>query len=80
MEYNYRVTATLQTGNHNFEKKIKEALAWDQIAQDIRENLDNGEDFEEQDGILIYQGLVYVPAFCQKELVNEFHSAQSHSH
>ena len=64
MEYNHWVAATLQIDNHNFKKNVKEALAWDQIAQDIWENLDNEEDFEEQDGILTYQGLVYIPASC----------------
>ena len=80
MEYNHRVAITLQTDNHDFKKKVKKALAWDQIAQDIQENLDNDKDFEEQDGILTYQRLVYVPAFCQKELVDKFHSAQPHNH
>ena len=80
MEYNYQVAATLQTDNHDFKKKVKEALAWDQIAQDIQDNLDNEEDFEEQDGILTYQGLIYVSAFCQKKLVNKFHGAQSYDY
>ena len=80
IEYNYQVAATLQTDNHDFKKKIKEALAWDQIAQDIRKNLNYEEDFEEQDSILTYQELVYVPASCRKELVDEFHGAQPHGH
>ena len=32
MEYNHQVITILQTDNENFEKKIKKALAWDQIA------------------------------------------------
>ena len=59
---------------------MKEALARDQIAQDIQENQDNEEDFEEQDSILTYQRLVYVPVSCQKKLVNKFHGAQPHNH
>ena len=37
--------------------------------------MDNKEDFEEQDGILTYQRLVYVSASCQKKLVDKFHGA-----
>ena len=37
----------LQIDNEDFKKKVKEALARDQIAQDIQENLDNEKDFEE---------------------------------
>ena len=73
MKYNYQVAAILQTNNDNFEKKVKEALAQDQIAQNIWENLDNKEDFEEQNGILTYQKLIYISASCQKELVNKFY-------
>ena len=80
MKYNYWVAATLQTDNDNFEKKVKKALAWDKIAQDIQENLDNKKDFEEQDSILTYQELVYIPASCQKKLVDKFHSAQLYSY
>ena len=35
IKYNYRVAVMLQTNNDNFKKKIKRALAQDQIAQDI---------------------------------------------
>ena len=80
MEYNHQVIAMLQTDHNDFEKKVKEALARDQIAQNIQENLDNKEDFEEQDGILTYQKLLYVPFFCQKKLVNKFYGAQPHGH
>ena len=80
MEYNHQVAVILQTNNDNFEKKVKKALAWDHIAQNIQENLDNEENFEEQNDILTYQGLVYVPASCQKVLVNKFHGIQSHDH
>lgn len=80
IEYNHRVAATLRTDNTDFERKVREALARDQVAQDILENLDNEEDFEERDGMLTYQGLIYVPASCRKELVDEFHGAQPHGH
>ena len=75
MEYNYQVAATLQTDNNDFEKKVKKALAQDQIAQDILKNLDNEEKYKKQDDILTYQKLVYILAFCQKKLINKFYSA-----
>ena len=61
-------------------KKVKEALAQDQIAQNIQENLNNKENFKEQDNILTYQELVYLSAFYQKKLVNKFHGAQPYSY
>ena len=67
IKYNHWIAAILQIDNDNFKKEVKEALAQDQIAQDIQENLDNKEDFEEQDGILTYQRLVYISASCQKK-------------
>ena len=54
MKYNHQVATILQINNNNFEKKIKEALAQNQITQNILEDLDNEKDYEEQDGILTY--------------------------
>ena len=31
MQYNYQVAAALQTDNNDFEKKVRETLAWNQI-------------------------------------------------
>ena len=78
--YNRQNAATLQVYNKDFEKKIKQELAKNSVAQNIIKNIVNNTNFEIQNKILIFQDLIYVLTRCEQEVINIYYSLRVHEH
>ncbi len=78
--YNRQNAATLRIDNRDLEKRVKLELAKDSVAQDIIENIEDNADFEVTNGILTFQGLIYVPTRCRQEVIDDHHKSMVHGH
>lgn len=63
--YNRQNAATLRVYNRDLERKIKQELAKNSVAQNIIKNIADNADFEYQDEILTFQSLIYVSTRCK---------------
>ena len=63
--YNKQNAATLQIYNRDLEKKIKQELAKDFVAQNVIQNIINNKDFNINQEISIFQNLIYVLTKCR---------------
>ena len=50
------------------------------LAQQVLQNIRDHESFEKEKGLLLFQGLVYVPVSLQQKLIEESHSNKTHGH
>ena len=66
--------------NKDFEKEIKQALEKDKVAQDIIKNITNHDGFDEENGLLTFQGLIYIPTKCREGLYRTYHESKVHGH
>ena len=68
--------ATLRIENKDFEKEIKQALKKDKVAQDIIKNITNHDGFDEENGLLTFQGLIYIPIKCREGLYRTYYESK----
>ena len=66
--------------NKDFEKEIKQALEKDKVAQDIIKNITDHDGFDEENGLLTFQGLIYIPTKCREGLYRTYHESKVHRH
>ena len=78
--YNRHMSATLRIENKDFEKEIKQALEKDKVAQDIIKNITNHDGFDEENGLLTFQGLIYIPTRYREGLYRTYHESKVHGH
>ena len=80
MEYNHELLATiLVVEDTRLKKQIKANYANDSFAVTIMKKL--GDDFMiDNQGILRFKGLVYIPAGVREQFVREQHSLPAHGH
>ena len=52
----------------------------DKLAQQVLQNIRNHESFKKKKGLLLFQGLVYVPVSLQQKLIEESHFNKTHGH
>ena len=93
MEYNHELLATISVvEDTQLEKRIKSAYATDSCAQEVlkktssfRTSQDELAERQEsmtidQQGLLRFKGLVYIPSGIRREFVREQHSLPAHGH
>jgi hypothetical protein len=49
--------------------EIKEALLHDSFAKTVRENPEEHSSFEDQDGLLLFEGLIYIPTRIREQVL-----------
>ena len=74
------MSATLKIENKDFEKEIKQALEKDKVAQDIIKNITDHDGFDEENGLLTFQGLIYIPTRCREGLYRTYHESKVYGH
>jgi hypothetical protein len=80
MEYNHELLATISVVEDNeLEQRLKNAYPKDAIAPNILKQQTEQFTLDEQ-GLIRFKGLVYVPTSVRKELVREQHSLPAHGH
>ena len=52
----------------------------DKLAQQVLQNIRDHESFKKEKGLLLFQGLIYVPVSLQQKLIEESHFNKTHSH
>ena len=52
----------------------------DKLAQQVLQNIRDHKSFKKEKGLLLFQGLVYVPVSLQQKLIEESHSNKTHGH
>ena len=50
------------------------------LAQQVLQNIRDHESFKKKKGLLLFQGLVYVPVSLQRKLIEESHFNKTHGH
>lgn len=80
MEYNHELLATVAVLEDEYlAKQIKAAYATDECAQRVTH--DPTDDFtKDEDGLLRFKGLVYIPSNIRRAFVTEQHSLPAHGH
>ena len=80
MSFNRQFNLTIQVEDDVFENEIRKALKNDKLAQQVLQNIRDHESFKKEKGLLLFQGLVYVPVSLQQKLIEESHSNKTHGH
>ena len=80
MSFNREFNLTIRVENDVFENEIQKALKNDKLAQQVLQNIRDYESFKKEKGLLLFQGLVYVPVSLQQKLIEESHFNKTHSH
>lgn len=80
MSYNRQFNLTMRVEDDVFENEVRKVLEDDKLAQQVLQNIKDHESFEKQEGLLLFQGLVYVPVSLRQKLIDECHSNKTHSH
>ena len=52
----------------------------DKLAQQVLQNIRDHESFKKEKGLLLFQGLIYVPVSLQQKLIEKSHFNKTHSH
>jgi hypothetical protein len=60
--------------------EIKEALLYDSFARTIRENPEEHANFTDQDGFLLFEGLIYVPTRAREQVLQAFYDGPIRGH
>jgi hypothetical protein len=60
--------------------EIKEALLRDSFAKTVRENPEEHSNFEDQDGLLLFEGLIYIPTRIREQVLQAFHDGPVRGH
>ena len=80
MSFNRQFNLTIWVENDIFENEIRKVLKNDKLAQQVLQNIRDHKSFEKEKGLLLFQGLVYVPVSLQRKLIEESHSNKTHGH
>ena len=80
MSFNRQFNLTIQVEDDVFKNEIRKALENDKLAQQVLQNIRDHESFKKEKGLLLFQGLVYVPVSLQQKLIEESHFNKTHSH
>ena len=80
MSFNRQFNLTIRVEDNVFENEIRKALENDKLAQQVLQNIRDHESFKKEKGLLLFQGLVYVPVSLQQKLIEESHFNKTHSH
>ena len=78
--YNRQNAATLRVYNRDLEKKIKQKLAKNIVAQNVIQNIADNEDFDIHQEMLTFQDLIYVFTRCRQKMINIYHASKIHGH
>jgi hypothetical protein len=80
MEYNHELLATIAiVENTELEERIKKAYANDECAKRVLQNT-NGDFSIDEQGLIRFKGLVYIPSGIRRILVTEQHALPAHGH
>ena len=60
--------------------EIKEVLPFDQFARTVRENPEEHPSFEDRNGLLRFEGLIYVPTRLREKVLQAFHDGPVRGH
>ena len=80
MSFNKQFNLTIQIKDNVFKNEIRKALKNNKLAQQVLQNIRDHESFEKEKGLLLFQGLIYVPVSLQRKLIEESHFNKTHSH
>jgi hypothetical protein len=53
--------------------EIKEALLYDSFAKTVRENPEEHSNFKDRNGLLLFEGLIYIPTQIREQVLQAFH-------
>jgi hypothetical protein len=59
---------------------IKEALLYDSFVKIVRQNPEEHANFEDQNGLLLFKGLIYVPTRIREQVLQAFHDRPVRGH
>ena len=79
LKYNHQVAATMTIRNDDLETRIKVAYAKDKQAQRILEGEQQGCTIS-GNGLILFQGLVYVPSQIKEEVIKGHHDGPTSGH
>ena len=77
--YNHELATIAVIEDNTWENKLKEAYEKDEISKQQTQQI-SGSFSKDNQGILRFKGLVYVPTTLRKEFVREQHSLPAHGH
>jgi hypothetical protein len=60
--------------------EIQEALLRDSFAKTVRENPEEHANFEDRNGLLLFEGLIYVPTRIREQVLQAFHDGPIRGH
>ena len=80
MSFNRQFNLTIRIKDDVFKNEIWKALKNDKLAQQVLQNIRDHESFKKEKGLLLFQGLIYVPVSLQQKLIEESHFNKTHSH
>ena len=80
ISFNRQFNLTIWVKNNVFENEIRKALENDKLAQQVLQNIRDYKSFKKEKGLLLFQGLIYVPVSLQWKLIEESHFNKTHSH
>ena len=69
----------IEAGEDPWKEKIRKGYEGDPTAERIRKEIGKHESLQD-DGIITFKGMIYVPTKLQKELIREIHEAPAHGH
>ena len=61
MSFNRQFNLIIRVKDDVFENEIRKALENDKLAQQVLQNIRDYKSFEKKKGLLLFQGLIYVP-------------------
>jgi hypothetical protein len=75
-----RMAATSSVDATRLPDEIKEALLHDLFAKTVRENPEEHANFTDQGGLLLFEGLIYVPTRIREQVLQAFHDGPVRGH
>jgi hypothetical protein len=75
-----KVAATSIVGAARLSDEIKEALPLNAFARTIRENPEEYPNFEDRNGLLLFEGLMYVPTRLREDVLRTFYDGPVRGH
>ena len=80
MSFNRQFNLIIWVKDDVFENEIWKVLKNDKLAQQVLQNIRDHKSFKKKKGLLLFQGLIYVPISLQQKLIEESHFNKTHSH
>ena len=80
MSFNRQFNLTIWVEDDVFKNEIRKALENNKLAQQVLQNIRDHKSFKKEKGLLLFQGLIYIPVSLQQKLIEESHFNKTHGH